>query len=188
MALEPSIVVKKPAHETGRRPYKRRKTRAETAVEPLARSAKPSPEQKGKPDAALRQQERLDEALINAVRRKDVQAARRALDNGADANAMEGAALCISSMDCNVTMTRMLLIRGADAKASDADGETALMCAAMYGRIENGILLIENGADVNAVVKAGARAGWNVRGHATRYGYYEFARMLDEHGGNGVST
>ncbi len=188
MALEPSIVVKKTAHGTGRGPYTRRKTRAKEAVEPLTTSVKPSPEQKGKQDAALEQQSELDRALIDAVRRKNVRAARRALDDGADANAMEQAALCIASGDCNVIMVKTLISWGANPKASDADGVTALMWAAMYDRIENGKLLIENGANVNAVVTVGVHKGWNVRGYATKYGHLEFAKMLDARGGNGVST
>lgn len=56
----------------------------------------------------------------------------------------------------DVRALRKLLDHGASANARDADGNTALMRAAVYGNVASMRVLLERGADVNATNAAGA--------------------------------
>lgn len=46
----------------------------------------------------------------------------------------------------------------ADVNAKNQYGETALMNAARWGRVENAAFLIDEGADINAMTKSGETA------------------------------
>lgn len=71
---------------------------------------------------------------------------------------------------------RRSLAAGADAKAADERGVTALMYAARYGGIEAMRLLLAHGADVNATSEAGGTALMAAAGELDK------AKLLLEHG------
>ena len=73
---------------------------------------------------------------------------------GGDANSD----LLAAVRDDDVGTVRMLLRSGADAKAEDASGVTALMQAAAFASADTMRLLLEAGADVNASNRTGATA------------------------------
>lgn len=92
-------------------------------------------------------------ALHMAVKHDHITSAKALLEAGADPNLRYGSSRQISSLmlaSCNVTMTKMLLKYGADAKASDDLGCTALHWVA--GCVRPGVIdaLVEAGADLEA--------------------------------------
>jgi ankyrin repeat protein len=94
--------------------------------------------------------------------------------------------------ECNSTTNKMfkavkiglkktvthLVEGGADVKAADSYGSTALMYAARNGYLDIVKLLLEKGADLNAVSKYGS----TVLKYAAWYGHLEVARFLVENG------
>lgn len=87
-----------------------------------------------------------------AVYRNDVEAVKRLLKAGADANARNdyGATpLSEAAVTGNAEVIRRLLQAGADVRATNADGQTALMIIARSANVDAAKLLIEHGADVN---------------------------------------
>jgi len=96
--------------------------------------------------------------LVEAIRRADIVAMRRALDNGVDANTRvsEGTpVLMLAALQADVRCVRLLLDRGADPNASDdTGGSTALMWAMPdQAKVE---LLLARGARVNKTSKSGS--------------------------------
>lgn len=71
-----------------------------------------------------------------------------------------------------------ILAKGADVNATDQDGRTALMLAALGGRPEVARLLIEQGADINARMKGGS----TVLMAAVMVGNPEVVRLLVDKG------
>ena len=73
---------------------------------------------------------------------------------GANVNAKEPAAdstpLMLAAMAGQPAAAKILIDKGADVKAKNTDGNTALHTAAFFCKPEMVALLIENGADVNA--------------------------------------
>ena len=69
-------------------------------------------------------------------------------------------ALITAAKDNNVAEARRLIADGADVKAKDNDGSTALMWAAWRNSPEVAKILLESGADVKATDKYGNTALW----------------------------
>jgi ankyrin repeat protein len=86
----------------------------------------------------------------------------------------------ISESEDDTEIVQVFLDHGVDInkKADIGNGHTALMYAAEFGHIEVGKLLLENGADINAVDNFNDPA-LNV---AAFHGQLEFAKMLVEMG------
>ena len=92
--------------------------------------------------------------LFAAVSSGDVVALTKLLAAGANVNAKEPAAdstpLMLAAMAGQPAAAKILIDKGADVKAKNTDGNTALHTAAFFCKPEMVALLIENGADVNA--------------------------------------
>lgn len=101
-----------------------------------------------------------DEDLRKATREGDVEAARRALAQGADVNKRGsgrsgGTALMHAAGGGHSDVVLLLIEKGADVNAQDRDGATALMDAALGGAEDAAHILIESGAAVNSMGKEG---------------------------------
>ncbi len=101
-------------------------------------------------------------ALESAVCRENLDVVRFLLDH--HANIRDGKALIAAASVGRAHNVRLLLEHGANAKAKDSDGETALMHAAFSAGRRQGdfaeilALLIEHGADVHAKDSSGVTA------------------------------
>jgi ankyrin repeat protein/regulator of sirC expression with transglutaminase-like and TPR domain len=104
----------------------------------------------------------LNKELHDAVAKKDVGAARAALDKGADVNSPAPNAytplLNALVMTQQTEMAAMLLSRGADPNKGTYDGFMPLMRAASEGYADIFKTLLDKGADVNKRTKAGLTA------------------------------
>ena len=72
---------------------------------------------------------------------------------------------------------RVMLEGGADVEGKDGYGRRAIHWAAMFGYNDTVAVLLEHGADVNAV-----SAGWTVLRFATANRHADTAALLREHG------
>lgn len=78
----------------------------------------------------------------------------------------------------DVAQVQSLLNRGADVKAKNKEGETALMSAAIQDRSDIAQLLISHGADVAAKLPN----GWTALMLAAVMGHTDIVRLLISHG------
>ena len=89
----------------------------------------------------------------------DVDAARLALDGGADVNRANEDGLTPLFIACqrgHVDVARLLLDRGAEVDQATEDGVTPLYHACANGHVDVARLLLEKGADVNRALENGA--------------------------------
>ena len=95
-----------------------------------------------------------DGDLIRAVMNNNLDEVLEALNNGADASAinmMTGqSALIYAANNGNAPITNLLLENGANVNDQDNEGNTPLMIASERGHPETVKLLIESGANMNA--------------------------------------
>ncbi|MEK7384042.1 MAG: ankyrin repeat domain-containing protein [Elusimicrobiota bacterium] len=127
--------------------------------------------------------------LIKAARGGDAQAARAALDSGADPNVRGGdrrgqTPLMIAAVRADLPLARLLLDRGAKADRAGGGGETPLMRAADHGSLEVVRLLIEKGADVDAKGVQGTTA----LHYAVQSNQPEIVRLILDHGADVNAT
>lgn len=108
------------------------------------------------------QQDKLDERLINAVRRGDIPRVKRLLAAGADVNARDKYGrtalywpVCFGRIGC----MRLLIEAGADVNNRDSDGWTPLHEAAYCELIACMRILIEAGADTEIKDNCGSTPG-----------------------------
>lgn len=109
--------------------------------------------------------EYTEESFFVAVKDADVPAVKLFLDLGQSANAVESATghvLVTASMFCAYEpkevrgeVVRLLLAAGADPKAKDGNGASALLWAAQSCPLDAVKALVSAGADVNAKAKGG---------------------------------
>ena len=104
----------------------------------------------------------LNKALHDAVEKKDIDAARAALDKGADVNSPAPNAytplLNALVMTKQAEMAAMLLARRADPNKGTYDGYVPIMRAASEGMTDIFKTLLDKGADVNKKTKSGLTA------------------------------
>ena len=102
---------------------------------------------------------------------------------GASAHAMEnpeepGGQLCFAAANSDLKFVRLLLQRDAPVDAKGWWGQTPLMIAARYGRINVCQLLLAHKASVDAKDKD----GWNPLMYAASYGHTDLCQLLLDHG------
>ena len=108
---------------------------------------------------------------------------QRAIENGVDANEphTDGrTALMLAARNCRVENVRLLIIAGANIRATDHDGNTALIWASVIGNIRILQMLIDAGSDINAKNHNGETAL-----DIASYGYMNKKRaigLLSQHG------
>lgn len=126
-----------------------------------------------------RQQERLDEAFLEAVQIRDLAKMQQLLDSGANINARTRTnryyALQFAVFWPDANLVKWLLDKGADINLTDDGDDTALMEASRNNRLPIVKLLLDRGADVKA---GGNRALLN----AAREAEPEVVRPLLEKG------
>ena len=123
----------------------------------------------------------LDAPLVDAVRQGDADAARAALDGGADVDARQpdgATALHWAARLDRVDLAQVLLAAGADPTAANAFDVTPLSLAAVNGSAEMIAALLAAGADPNATM-AGSET---VLLTAARTGRTGAVRALLDHG------
>lgn len=120
--------------------------------------------------------------LIQAVRRSDIPAIKRVIEQGADVNATSGpaggTALFFAVGKTNTEITRLLLANKADPNSEDKEGRSPLMFAAMNGQSQLCNLLLEAGASV----EGHARNGWTPLMVASIEGHQQIVELLLSHG------
>lgn len=105
--------------------------------------------------------------LISAVQANDLEGAARAIDEGADVNAVAdpedgNTVLMLAAMAGRIELVKLLLQKGAKLERRRQDGATALIAAAMYEQRRVAKFLIKQGADARAENNHGfgARTRW----------------------------
>ena len=91
----------------------------------------------------------LQMSLQKAVWCKQIQEARRLIEDGADAK-KDPDLLIRAAMYKDSEMLRLLLNAGADVNAMSCEGDTALFWAVYYNRKDNIQILLDKKADINA--------------------------------------
>lgn len=115
--------------------------------------------------------------LFEAVKNNDIEAARIALQAGADPDRNSGTtALIVAAQKGSVQIVKLLLEYHADVNASAGKGFTALMNAAYYGHAEVVKLLLEYDADVYAETDDGRTAV----DLAERKGHTEIVHLFEQ--------
>jgi ankyrin repeat protein len=100
-------------------------------------------------------------ALDYAVASNDIDAARQALEAGADPNAEArggGTVFGWASSEGRTEIVRMMLEKGADVTKADQGGYTPLIAAAKHGKADVVKMLIDAKSDVNAATQKGYTA------------------------------
>jgi hypothetical protein len=95
----------------------------------------------------------LDEQLIQAAERGDLDLVNSLLDMGADVNGrVRGGTmpLMIAAFRGRLNMVKLLLDKGAEVNAKEKGGWTALMGAISKGHLDVVRLLVDRGADIDA--------------------------------------
>ena len=121
--------------------------------------------------------------LFRAVMGADAAEVKRLLDAGANPNEGQfigASALLLTLRQTEFSLAKTLIDGGADVKAVDAAGSTALMWAAGSDTPDMALIsdLIRRGVDVNGANKAGETAlAW-----ALRRGYTPVVELLKKHG------
>src|SRR5689334_23842832 len=93
-------------------------------------------------------------ALFGAIIHNDLRSVRRLVDSGVDTNALytqsghSRTPLMAAAASGSEAMLRLLLSRGADVNAANADGESALMAAIDSRNAAAVRLLLRHGAEV----------------------------------------
>jgi hypothetical protein len=111
-----------------------------------------------------------DAAILRAAQLGEVEAARKAIAEGADVNCIDpddrvATPIVHAASHGHIEIVKLLLQKGADPNARNIGSNTALMLAARFGHIEVVKALIAGGADVNARDRFGDTALDNAREH-----------------------
>ena len=128
-----------------------------------------------------------EEMLLHAAEAGDIATVQRLLAGGlgADATLEEGenfapTALIAAAENGHLDIAKLLLEKGANANAIDAEGWTPLMFAAQNGHSEMAQLLLARGAEINERDDD----GWNALMLAAHRGHTQTVRLLIEHKAN----
>ena len=120
--------------------------------------------------------------LITAAKTGDIQGVQLLLDQGVDLEAvdleMKATALDIAARIGQAAMVQLLLDKGANIEARNKNGGTPLITAAFWRRSEIVLLLVEHGADVNAVDSTNRSAMYRAITDWGETGYYDDKRYL----------
>ena len=92
--------------------------------------------------------EQLNQKLLNATEKKNIQKIKVLIEKGADVNA---ALMFAVNVQCPfINIVKLLIEKGADINTKNEYGSTALITAALESSVDIVKFLIEKGADVNA--------------------------------------
>jgi len=103
----------------------------------------------------------MNQRLVQAADKGDLQQVQSLLDNGANVNAKDdhgSTALMLASSTGNLEVVSLLLQKEANVNSKREDGSTALTMAGYHCQSEVVKLLLARGADVNARVNEGSTA------------------------------
>ena len=117
-------------------------------------------------------------ALTIAAQRKNVKVVRYLLEHAADPNKVQPPGRTALEVAETPELTEVLLKAGADPNVKATDGDTPLMNAARWGRVEQAKLLLAAGADPNV----STAYGMTPLMFTARGGYPEVAKLLLEKG------
>ncbi|MGB6064047.1 MAG: ankyrin repeat domain-containing protein [Desulfomonilaceae bacterium] len=86
-----------------------------------------------------------------------------------------------AAIKADISMTELLLDKGAEINATTNDGKTTLMVAASAGRTELVKHLLDKGADIDAVDKEGKSAlSWALANHHAQLGKFLLESMAQK--------
>ena len=114
----------------------------------------------------------INDQLLDASSRNDIEAIKSLLDQGADIHVYSDHALRYTSEHGHIEIVKLLIESGADIHAWDDD---ALRYASINGHIEIVKLLIDHGADIHAKFDEALRL-------ASHGGHIEIVKLLIEAG------
>ena len=126
-----------------------------------------------------------NQALLDAAKFGNIKAAKAAIADGADVNAIVDDwtplhPLSAATWKGHAEIAKLLIAEGSDVNTKDERRETPLHWAVEYGHTEIAELLIANGADVNAKdMHSKTPLHW-----AARNGSTQFIELLVAKGGN----
>ena len=126
-------------------------------------------------------QGKKNEELFTAITKEDLEAVKKAIESGADVNAIGGygrTPLFVAARNGNLGIVRLLLEHGADVNAANKYGRTPLYVASQGDNLEVVKELLKHGADVNAADKYGSTP----LHIAASNGNLKVVRLLLEHG------
>ena len=113
--------------------------------------------------SAAAEKQALNEKLLTAAWKGDINGAWDLLDKGADVNARNSlgeTALHLAAHGGHPETVELLLAKKAEMNAVDKEGNTALMLACCFKQTGVISVLLEKGADVGIVGKNGVTALW----------------------------
>lgn len=132
--------------------------------------------------ATPRNQEALQQQLLEAAARGDLEQVKESLSQGADVNGQDAekrSALMLAGFDGHTEVVAHLLDNGANTELVDANGRTALMFASSGPFPQTVKLLLEKGANANAT---DSFEGWTALMFAAGEGQVEVCQALLEGG------
>lgn len=127
--------------------------------------------------------------LVKALKMNHYDVAKLLIENGADPNVTDPStglpAILLAAKNKKLDLMQLFIAKGADVNLSHKDGFTALSDAAFFGRIKLAKLLLENGANPNAIIVKDDQHV-TVRQNAMAQGHTDMVALLDRFGAKSI--